>query len=291
MQRAGGLSGLIRSFELALRVEGLRPSTIRHYVKDVEGFAASVGERSPRRIKIEDIRQYVLDYQDGHAPKTVREMQLALRRFFRFLRDEGEVGRDLTEHIKLVNYRVEPQPTYSESEVKQLLMVCDGSTRQGVRDRAILLTLFDTGVRESELISMDLPDYERRSVRVSGKTGTRDVPLGLATLQAVDRYVRKWGLTEGPLWRGKKGELTPSGVLQIVRRRSRQAGTSHKGVHAFRRAAAAQMKRLGMNDSDILEVMGWRSIEMLRRYTASVAGELAQNAHRHFSPGDALNRS
>jgi integrase/recombinase XerC len=290
MDTAGGLSGLVRSFELALRVEGLRPSTIRHYVKDVEGFAASVKGRSARRIKVEDIRQYVLDYQGDHAPKTVREMQLALRRFFRFLKDEGEIGRDLTEHIKLVSYRVEPQPTYSATEVKSLLMVCDGSTRQGVRDRALLLTLFDTGVRESELISMGLPDYEKRIARVSGKTGTRDVPLGLATLRAIDRYIRKWGLSEGPLWRGKRGELTPSGVLQIVRRRSRHVGIDHKGVHAFRRAAAAQMKRLGMNDSDILEVMGWRSIEMLRRYTAKLADELAHQAHRRFSPGDAVVR-
>ena len=44
-----------------------------------------------------------------------------------------------------------------------------------------------------------------------------------------------------------------------------------KGVHAFRRAAAAQMKRLGMQDSDILEVKGWKDITMLRRYTHSSA--------------------
>ena len=49
------------------------------------------------------------------------------------------------------------------------------------------------------------------------------------------------------------------------------------------------MKRLGMNDSDILEVMGWKDITMLRRYTAAVAGELAQAAHQRYSPGDALN--
>jgi hypothetical protein len=48
------------------------------------------------------------------------------------------------------------------------------------------------------------------------------------------------------------------------------------------------MKRLGMNDSDILEAAGWRSVEMLRRYTAAVAEELAQQAHRRYSPGDAL---
>jgi len=59
-------------------------------------------------------------------------------------------------------------------------------------------------------------------------------------------------------------------------------------VHGFRRAAAAQMKRLGMNDSDILEVMGWKDVTMLRRYTSTVAGELAQLAHDRYSPGDAL---
>ncbi len=53
-------------------------------------------------------------------------------------------------------------------------------------------------------------------------------------------------------------------------------------------AAAAQMKRLGMNDSDILEVMGWKDVTMLRRYTAAVATELAQAAHVRYSPADAL---
>ena len=140
----------------------------------------------------------------------------------------------------------------------------------------MILTLFDTGVREGELVSMGLPDFEKATVRVEGKTGVRFVPLGMATLQAVERYVRRWGIDDGPLWRGKKGPLTRSGVFQMVRRLCVHARVEHKGVHAFRRAAAAQMKRLGMNDSDILEVMGWRSIEMLRRYTAAVAEELAQ---------------
>jgi integrase len=177
--------------------------------------------------------------------------------------------------MKLATFRVEPQPTYSEPEVKRLLLACDSKTLGGIRDKALILTLFDTGVREGELVSMGLPQWERRIARVDGKTGVRDVPLGTATLQAVERYVRRWGISEPPLWRGKKGALTGSGVLQIVRRLCRRAGVTHKSVHAFRRAAAAQMKRLGMNDSDILEVCGWRSIEMLRRYTAEVADELA----------------
>ncbi len=288
MDRATGLSGLLRGFRLALSVEGLRPRTIDDYVRSVRAFAGHLGQRSPRSVTPTDARAYISEFQNGHSPKTVREAQLGLRRFFRFLLQEGEIRDDPTKDVKLLSFRTDPQPTYAEAEVKRLLLVCSRKTRNGIRDHALLVTLFDTGVRVGELVSMGLPNWERRTARVEGKTGVREIPMGMATLQAVDRYARRWGITEPPLWRGKKGALTGSGVLQIVRRLCRRADVPHKGVHAFRRAAAAQMKRLGMNDSDILEVMGWRSVEMLRRYTAAVAEELAHQAHRRCSPGDAL---
>jgi len=74
----------------------------------------------------------------------------------------------------------------------------------------------------------------------------------------------------------------------MIRRVAARAGVEFKGVHAFRRATAAQMKRLGMNDSDILEIMGWKDVTMLRRYTAAVSFELAQAAHSRFSPMDLM---
>ena len=169
-----------------------------------------------------------------------------------------------------------------------MLASCDQSTANGVRDRAIVTVLFDTGVRVGELVSMALPDRINRTVTVEGKTGIRIVPLGDTSLVEIQRYQRRWRLTSGPLWRGKKGILNESGVFQMIRRLSGRAGVEFKGVHAFRRAAAAQMKRLVMNDSDILEVMGWKDVTMLRRYTAAVASELAQSAHTKFSPGDSL---
>jgi integrase len=62
----------------------------------------------------------------------------------------------------------------------------------------------------------------------------------------------------------------------------------YKGVHAFRRSATAQMKRMGMNDSDIMEIMGWQDVTMLRRYVSTVGLELAQLAHQRFTPGSVL---
>jgi integrase/recombinase XerD len=229
-------------------------------------------------------------YQEGHAPKTVREAQLALRRYFRWCVQEGEIDQDPSAGLKLTAFRVEPQPTYSEAEVKSLLDICNSKTLAGVRDRALVLTLFDTGVREGELVSMGMPDWERCRVRVDGKTGTRNVPLGNASLQALERYTRRWGIMDGCLWRGKKGSLSCSGVLQLVRRLCHQAGIEHKGVHAFRRGAATQMRRAGMQDSDVMQICGWKSVAMLRRYTAECAEELAQHAHKQYSPGNAIGR-
>ena len=288
MHTATGLPALLRGYHLALSVEGLRPRTVANYLRDAERLVAYIDRSDPASVTQADVRAYLGHLQDGRSPKTVREAQLALRRFFRFLLQEGEIEVDPTKDLPLTSYRTEPQPTYSEAEVKRLLLVCETKTLEGLRNRALVLTLFDTGVRAGELVSMGLPEWERRQLRVSGKTGVRNVPLGIATLQALERYVRRWGIEDPPLWRGKRGTLTGSGVLQVMRRLCRRAGVPDKGVHAFRRAAAAQMKRLGMNDSDILEVFGWKDVTMLRRYTAEVAEELAHAAHRRHSPGDAL---
>ena len=196
MHRATGYPVLIRAFRLNLTIEGLRPRTIQNYVRDVERFTRSLNGKSPRSTAISHIRAYVLELQDRCAAKTVNEAQLALRRFFRFLVIEGEIGHDPTKDVKLVRYRVDPQPTYTELEVKRLLRACDASSLEGLRNKAMLMVLFDTGVREGELVSMGVPDWERSVVQVDGKTGVRQIYLGTAALQAVERYVRRWKVAD-----------------------------------------------------------------------------------------------
>jgi integrase/recombinase XerD len=243
MFTAVGSSVLIRGFRLALTVEGLKSHTVDNYVRDVERLAQH--HQDLFLVTAADVRAYILTFQKRRAPKTVYETQLGLRRFYRFLVREGDIDRDPTSTMKLVRYRVDPQPTYSPAEVKRLLLACNMQTREGLRDRAMVMVLFDTGVREGELVSMGMPDWETRQVRVDGKGGVRVVPLGTASMQALDRYARRWGIVDGRLWRGRKGPLTGSGVIQLIRRLCVRAGLEEKGVHAFRRAAAAQMKRLG----------------------------------------------
>ena len=214
-----GYVGHLDSFALALKVEGLKPHTISCYVRDVQRLGESVGWIPPARVKAKHVR--LLSAQV--APKTVHETQLGLRRFFRFLVQEGEIVRDPTDEVKLIKFRVVPQPNYSVSEIRHMLAACDSSLT-GVRDRAKLTVLFDTGVRVGELISMSIPDFESKQTNVDGKSGLRTVPLGDAALLTVRRYMSKWNVSDGALWPGRIGTLTPSGTFQAIERLCRRAG-------------------------------------------------------------------
>lgn len=278
----------VDSFVLALKVEGITPHTRSCYARDVLRLGERSGWISPVKINATHIRNYI-DWLSGRVkPSTAKIAQLALRRFFKYLLAEQEIETDPTAKIKLPRVRATPQPTYNINEIYQILGACDQTTWNGVRNKAIVTVLFDTGVRVGDLVSMEIPDWANRTVEVNGKTGHRVVPLGETTIIQIHRYARRWGITEGKLWKGERGAIQTSGVFQMIRRICRKADVEFKGVHAFRRTAAAQMKRLGMNDSDILEVMGWKDITMLRHYTAAVATELAQAAHVRYSPTDAL---
>ena len=97
-----------------------------------------------------------------------------------------------------------------------------------MRDKAIITVLFDTGVRVGELVSMGLPDVDRKQVKVDGKTGVRVVPLGDASILAIQRYTRRWCINFGPLWHGVRGPLTESGIHQIVSACAQEPGCSSK---------------------------------------------------------------
>jgi len=217
---------LTEDFGRALNLEGLRPSTIRHYVRDARRLCLYLRGRGLEEVTPALLREYLWNFRDGRKDKTLREAQIALRRFFRWLVSEGHLDTDPTTGIKLASFRTEPQPTYTDEEVRRLLASCFSKGRSGIRDRALVLVLYDTGVREGELISMGQVYWEERRIRVTvtGKTGTRNVPLGAATIRALRGYTTAWGVNNGTLWWGEHGPLTESGVLQLIRRLCHRAG-------------------------------------------------------------------
>ena len=297
MSKPSALERLARGWELSLRVEQKSPRTISRYLQDL-GYLISWPKLPPDPTDISPatIREFMLDLQEVHAPSTVRSTLLAISLCFRFLINEGELDSNPTQGIKSPRVPVEPQPTYSKSDVEALRVVCSVRTKEGVRDLALILTLFSTGVRLGELLSMNI-DLDRQRFTVTGKTGSREIPLGSKLALETDRYLRRWTLSpDAPIWRSLRDSkpLSGNGVLQIVRRLCRKAGVENRGIHAFRRSFAVAFKarsiELGIGgDSDLMEIAGWKSVTMLKRYTASEANTLAHQAFAKLDPADTLS--
>ncbi len=135
-------------------------------------------------------------------------------------------------------------------------------------------------------------DLDEGLVDVDGKTGRRRVAIGDTTVRALDRYVRararRADSGEPWLWLGRKRRLRETGLAKLVRDRCEAAGLAGVHPHLFRHAYAQSMLSAGMQETDLMEVAGWRSREMVARYAKSMRAERARKVARSLSPADRL---
>ncbi len=131
----------------------------------------------------------------------------------------------------------QPVPVLSTEQLRALLKASEGKGFTERRDTAILRLFIDTGMRLGELTGLSLPDLDLDVDNVALVTGKgrrmRACPFGARTAQALDRYlrvrVRHPRSAEAALWLGArgKGPMSSSGLAQVLKRRSRDAGIGH----------------------------------------------------------------
>ncbi len=274
-QQSPTMLAAMESYLLAQDAAGLAPVTLHHYRNQLQGIAAVWGNPPLDTITAEQVRGYLVALrQAGRKPTTCSARYRTLTTFFRWAVREGLIAAAPTDRVDAPRLP-ETQPAgFSEDELRRLVAACNPKTAAGARDRAMILTLFATGLRIGELAQLRKDDVlstgVEHTIRVRGK-GHRErlITIGKLAREAIALYLLRRGEDDEPaLWLGERGPLCVSGLKQRVEAVGLKAGVAGCHAHRFRNTALNAMLAAGMDAAQVARIAGHKRLEMLRHYVA-----------------------
>jgi integrase/recombinase XerD len=304
------LSKAIEGFILHKGIEGLSPRTLELYQRQLSHLATFLGDPPLESVCTDDLRRFLHylrhDYTpkrwDGDtsplSPKSIRNYWIGLRSFYTWATADLEIPDALAPipAPKAQEATVEP---FTEEQIQKLLAAAT-TTKDGrqhphaFRNRAIILTLLDTGLRAGELCSLTIGDYDDRTgrLRILGKGARRRlVYVGKVTRKGIWRYFAERDRRDDPdlplfASRGNR-HLSRSWLRKLLSLIGERAEVEDVYPHRFRHTFAIEYLRNRGDIFTLQRLLGHSSLQMVKRYLA-LADADAEQAHRRASPVDNL---
>jgi site-specific recombinase XerD len=282
------------AFLVDRKAQNMSAGTLHFYMVKLKSFSEFCESQVITRIDQltpDIIRQYLFHLeQTGHNPGGIHAFYRTLRTFLYWWEEEYEPDnwKNPIRKVKAPRVPQEPLQPIEREDFDSLLACCDKSWH-GVRDRAILLTLLDSGVRAAELCNLNAKDLDLILGALEVRQGKGRKPrvtfIGAQARRAIRQWLKGRGIGAGAaLFITREGErLTYWGLRQIVRRRAEQAGIEEPGLHDFRRAFCLAQLQAGVPETTIARLMGHTSTQLISRYAQQTAGDIRLLYH---SPAD-----
>ena len=275
---------------------GLSENTLNAYRNDLAAFEGWLGKKN---LSLEAVsRAELLSYlaanvRQGLSPRSSARRLSTLRRFYRYLLREGLIQEDPTADVRSPSLGRPLPKAITEASVEKLL-AAPPETTLGLRDRAMLETMYASSLRVSELVALALNELDLTTglVRVTGKGGKeRIVPLGDEATSRLGEYLqgaRPSLLGEqksGAVFLTRRGQpMTRQAFWQLIKRYSTLAGIdSSLSPHSLRHAFATHLLNHGADLRSVQMLLGHADLSTTQIYT-HVAKARLQTLHSSHHP-------
>ena len=253
------------------------PHTILNYNLDLAQFFKILGHDRLKDVTSLDIRRFVASLSSSGASKrTIARKLSCVRSFFRYLCQEGTIEHSPAAAIPTPRLDKLLPSFLDEHQILRLLDMPDTKKWQGLRDCAILETLYSTGMRVSELVGLNRQDVDEFSdvamVRGKGKK-ERLCPIGKEAMKAIQRYANagpkaKPGHAQAVFISQKKTRLTVRQVDRLLAKYVRLAGLPASICpHSLRHTFATHLLDRGADLRSVQELLGHASLSTTQIYT------------------------
>ena len=276
------LTDAAKEFEFNCQCRKLSDKTIRNYGKLI-GYLLDYLKEQHKVLCLEDVQpMYIKAYlmmlhERGAKPQYINDQLKAFKVLFRYLYEEGYTDSILTERIKNVKQPKTIIKTFTEQEVKKMTEYYSGHTFMEVRNRLMLMTFFDTGIRVSELINLKLSQVKDEYILIHGKGDKeRVVPKSpllnkwmfkyLSTRENFFAYRR---VPENVFLSRNGRPMTTEAIHRVIKIAGKAVGVSKDirvSPHTCRHTFAQMQLKNGLDLYSLSRLMGHSNISITQRY-------------------------
>jgi len=268
----------IKKFQAYLSIErNASPHTILNYTKDLESFFNSTEKKKLEEIDYLTVRKYLAVMTNRRSSKRSIARRLStLRTFFKFLYRDGYIKTNPVSGVSTPKLDRKLPVFLDEIKVVQFITAPSKDDLSGLRDRAILETLYSSGMRVSELVSMNISniDFISGLVKVLGKGRVeRLTPIGEEAAKALRQYLNARSKNKKDkipaVFLNKSGQrITDRSIRRIVDKYISAAAIKEKiSPHSLRHSFATHLLNKGADLRSVQELLGHKNLSTTQIYT------------------------